>query len=214
MIRLKIKIISYDENTLPGGIGDNTDPDSLDQDELHKGAGDEMEHTNDPEKAIEISTDHLTGNPHYYSDLEKSGMPAEPKLPSYKKNKLSDYWRKRAKRRAINAKRTWPNGKDRKWALEEQERSQKINEKVKSIFEKEFEITEELSSTIEEFLKKAKKNREFKIKTFDGKKRKKPSGPQSPPKSGEGIAGRISKAAKKGPVVAPGAGFGGPGIGE
>ena len=214
MIKLKIKFFSSEDNTLPGGIGDDTEPDSLDQSELHKGTEDEMEHTSDPEKALEIATDHLTGNSHYYSDLEKSGMPTEPKLPFYKKNKLSDYWKKRAKTRAKNAKRNWPNAIDRKWALNEQERSRQINEKVKNIFENEFEITEELSATIEEFLKKAKSNRELKVKTFDGKPRKKPSGPQPPPKRGEGITGRIKKAAKKGPVVAMGAGFGGPGIGE
>ena len=206
MIKIKIKIINDNQNLLPGGIGDNTDPESLDQEELFLGSEEEMEHTDDPAKAFEIGTDHMTDNPKYYSQLKQSGLADDKPLPPKKANKLSKYWRKRLQRRAKNAGRGKRNSSDRNWALEQQKKSKDINKKIKDMFIKELQVTEELSSTIEEFLKRLKQKQS--VKTFDGKKPQKPSGPQKPPKKGEGIAGRVKRV--KGPSVVLGAGFGGP----
>lgn len=57
------------ENKLRGGVGDDTDPDDLDQDELELGREHEMEHTDDEDIAEEIAVDHLTEDPHYYTHL-------------------------------------------------------------------------------------------------------------------------------------------------
>lgn len=54
---------------LRGGMGDKRNLNSFDQQELKKGIYIELEHTNDPRIAREIATDHLSENPHYYSEL-------------------------------------------------------------------------------------------------------------------------------------------------
>lgn len=60
-----------EENQLEGGIGDETDPDELDQEELAMGEKVELEHTTDPAIAKEIATDHLTEDPKYYTHLKE-----------------------------------------------------------------------------------------------------------------------------------------------
>ena len=65
------------EDLIPGGKGDKTDPKTLDQKQLSMGIKVEMEHTKDAKKAREIATDHLTENPRYYSKLKKSGLADE-----------------------------------------------------------------------------------------------------------------------------------------
>lgn len=202
MIKLKIK---KSIEKMIGGAGDFRPDSEFDSKLLDLAIDKEIgDHGLDPERAKEVAKDEFTIDDKSYSKEVKKRA----------SRKLSEYWRSRAKRRARNAGRSWINKTDYNWALEEQNKSSSMNGPMQRLFEKEFEITEELSAAIEEFLKKAKSNRELKVKTFDGKPRKKPSGPQPPPKRGEGITGRIKKAAKKGPVVAMGAGFGGPGIGE
>ena len=59
------------ENKIEGGVGDDTDKESLPQDELEEGTEHEKEHTDDEEIAEEIATDHLTEDDDYYSDLEE-----------------------------------------------------------------------------------------------------------------------------------------------
>jgi hypothetical protein len=66
-------------NLIPGGKGDNTKPEDVNQNELKVGIEVEMEHTNDRKKALEIALDHLTEHPQYYSILMKSGLVDEPK---------------------------------------------------------------------------------------------------------------------------------------
>lgn len=56
---------------LPGGVGDKTNQGDLDQSQLSKGIKVEMEHTDDPDKAKEIATDHLTEDPKYYDKLKE-----------------------------------------------------------------------------------------------------------------------------------------------
>lgn len=58
-----------DEDKLPGGKGDNAKPDQFDKDQVARGMKVEMEHTNDPQIALEITLDHLSEDPVYYSKL-------------------------------------------------------------------------------------------------------------------------------------------------
>lgn len=62
---------------LPGGVGDETSPYAVDQQELAMGIKHESEHTNDPAIAMEIALDHLTEDPHYYSNLKAAGIEDE-----------------------------------------------------------------------------------------------------------------------------------------
>lgn len=52
----------------------NKNEDDFDPEELQKGIGIEMEHTDDEETAKQIALDHLTENPKYYTDLENAGI--------------------------------------------------------------------------------------------------------------------------------------------
>lgn len=63
-----------DENSLSGGLGDNTSPGSVDRRQLELGIKTEMEHTNNPKVAEEIALDHLTEDPQYYSKLNKAHL--------------------------------------------------------------------------------------------------------------------------------------------
>ena len=70
-----------------------------------------------------------------------------------KKINLSKYWDERSKARAKRAKRS-RSKIDREWASGQQEKSQKIDDTFMSLYEKELEMTEELTSDIEETIKK------------------------------------------------------------
>jgi len=59
------------QNQLVGGIGDKTNPDDVDQDQLLRGIIVEFEHTGDPLLSMEIAIDHLTEIPDYYDWLEE-----------------------------------------------------------------------------------------------------------------------------------------------
>jgi hypothetical protein len=61
------------EDMLPGGKGDRANTSKFDRDEIEMGTKHELEHTNDHELAREIAIDHLTEDPHYYSDLKAAG---------------------------------------------------------------------------------------------------------------------------------------------
>lgn len=58
-----------DHNLLPGGKGDKLKPSDVDRDQLKQGIKVEMEHTDDPRKAVEIALDHLAEDPEYYTKL-------------------------------------------------------------------------------------------------------------------------------------------------
>jgi hypothetical protein len=85
--------------------------------------------------------------------------------------KLSPYWKKRARDRAKNAGRAINNGVDRKWALEQQEKSSSIDKDIHKIFEKELSENEELSEEITAFLERIKKKRE-EMKALEEEKKK------------------------------------------
>jgi hypothetical protein len=181
MIKIKLKI-SGEQFT--DGAADYQPDSDFNQDILSKGQDKEIEdHGLSPEQAKEIAKDELVLEPEKYSKEVKN-------------RKLSTYWKKRARRRALNAKRTWPNSKDRKWALSEQDKSLKMNEMVKDLFENEFEITEDLSNTIKEFIKNMKKQKSKFQKTTpeDLRNRAKPSKPAKQRKNQKNkIAGRVKE---------------------
>lgn len=58
-------------NKLEGGLADNRLPEEFDSEQILKGMKVEMEHTNDPKIALEITMDHLVENPKYYDFLER-----------------------------------------------------------------------------------------------------------------------------------------------
>jgi rubrerythrin len=134
--------------------------------------------------------------------------------------KLSKYWKVRAKRRAKNAEREWPNASDRKWALKQQEKSQQINDNIQKLFEKELEESEDMVDDIGEVMRKIKDQRkklklkreaakfmkpEDRIKANKGKSLSK-SPPPHGTKGDKGVASYYRKAAKAlgGAGVAPG----------
>ncbi len=59
------------KDLIPGGLADKKKPEDFDKKQLAKGKKVEMEHTNDPKKALEIAMDHLVEDPKYYDKLEK-----------------------------------------------------------------------------------------------------------------------------------------------
>jgi hypothetical protein len=71
--------ISYDtcaacaeahKDQLPGGLGDDKTPEDFDPKAVEKGRKVELEHTDDPDLATEITLDHLSEDPLYYDKLE------------------------------------------------------------------------------------------------------------------------------------------------
>jgi hypothetical protein len=56
---------------LPGGLAVGKSSEDFDPDQLAKGSEVEMEHTDDPDIAVEIAMDHLTEIPDYYDRLER-----------------------------------------------------------------------------------------------------------------------------------------------
>jgi hypothetical protein len=81
------------------------------------------------------------------------------KAESLNESKLSEYWKMRAKKRALRGKRKYPNKVDREWAILQQENSTKINDTFKKLYEEEIELTTELATNIDEFLKKVKESK-------------------------------------------------------
>ncbi len=57
------------KDLVPGGLADRKDLSDFDEAALQEGIRVEMEHTNNPELALEIATDHLTEDPDYYKKL-------------------------------------------------------------------------------------------------------------------------------------------------
>ena len=68
------------KDKIPGGKADDKDIAEYDKDQLLKGLKIEMEHTDDPATALEITTDHLEENDKYYDHLED--MEKTMKAPS------------------------------------------------------------------------------------------------------------------------------------
>lgn len=56
-------------DSMSGGRADKAKPSDFDVKQLLKGMAVEMEHTDDPMKALEITMDHLSESPEYYIAL-------------------------------------------------------------------------------------------------------------------------------------------------
>lgn len=143
-------------------------------------------------------------------------------------SKLSEYWKKRAARRAKNAKRNWPNAIDRKWALQQQEKSTSLDKTIRTLFEKELEESQEMLEVINKVMRKIKKERKrikmqreaAKAQTLDhpidatakrakGKTLSKPN--PKPKTSGVKKGFDIKRKSSNTPVIPMGAGYGGAG---
>jgi hypothetical protein len=59
------------KDRMPGGLADDRTPLEFAEDALQEGIEVEMEHTDDPDIAIEIAMDHLTEDPQYYVKLRE-----------------------------------------------------------------------------------------------------------------------------------------------
>jgi hypothetical protein len=70
----KAALAKYTGQRLPGGRGDKTDPAKFPLKTLLFGMNVEREHTDCPNKALEITIDHLTENPEYYKILDDAGL--------------------------------------------------------------------------------------------------------------------------------------------
>lgn len=202
--------LNESKEKLKGGMGDNKPDSAFNKKELSAGVEDEAgEHTPDKDVAKEIAKDHLSKDPEYYKKAKKAGLGEE-------KKQLSKYWKVRAKRRAKRAGRGYPNNEDKNWAFEQQIKSENINTRISKLFEKELAVGEEISTNIDEYLKKIKEQRKELFnnpKPFG--KNKKPKGSISVPLGPEyggvakGYKKKLNKLKKKGIVgVAPGEAFG------
>jgi len=60
---------SVADDQIPGGYGDESMPSEHCLKQVYKGIQVEMEHTDDPDLALEIALDHLVEFPDYYSRL-------------------------------------------------------------------------------------------------------------------------------------------------
>jgi len=67
------------EEKIPGGMAKDKKPEDFDPDALAKGQKVEMEHTDDPNVALEITMDHLMESDKYYTELEKMENKLEKK---------------------------------------------------------------------------------------------------------------------------------------
>lgn len=63
-----------EQDQIKGGKADNQDHKKYNQKELKKGRKHEKEHTDDPDMAEEIASDHLEEDPKYYTRLEDCGI--------------------------------------------------------------------------------------------------------------------------------------------
>lgn len=68
----KVRLASSE--VIPGGLADGLPNDMFPEDELNKGIDVELEHTNNPDMAEEISKDHLMEDGHYYDKLDRAGL--------------------------------------------------------------------------------------------------------------------------------------------
>lgn len=180
MIKIKIKI---NNEKMIGGAADYMPDDYFDPYVLKKGVEKEIgDHGLDADRAKEVAKDELILEPEKYTKEVT------------KNNKLSKYWKKRAKRRALKAGRKPRNGIDRKWALDQQEKSSKINNTIKKVFRNTLEMTEEIEGTIQEIIKRMKEAKFQKTTPKDLANRQKPPKPAKQ-KKGENnpISGKVRR---------------------
>lgn len=66
------KYVAEHKDQMPGGLGDDADPEDFSEEQVTKGVKVEMEHTDDPDIALEVVLDHLMENPQYYDYLAEA----------------------------------------------------------------------------------------------------------------------------------------------
>jgi hypothetical protein len=102
----KLKPFSYSKQNseksstldfIPGGRGEGKLNKDFDPKQLSMGKKVEMEHTHDPNIALEISRDHLQEYPDYYDRLEQMERAANKYWHTGNKNKLKSYIKDRIK---------------------------------------------------------------------------------------------------------------------
>ena len=59
------------KDQISGGLADKSQPEDFNPKELAMGIEVELEHTDDPQIAMEIAMDHLKEDPRYYTKLKK-----------------------------------------------------------------------------------------------------------------------------------------------
>ena len=74
------------KDLIPGGLADHKPRSKFDPKQLEMGRKVEMEHTDDPDLAEEIATDHLEEFGNYYTALDKMEKELEEKEASHRLN--------------------------------------------------------------------------------------------------------------------------------
>lgn len=86
LLKTQLLVSEIKEDVVPGGVGDNKNLKSFDQREVQIGQIIEKEHTKNLQIVKEIVADHLTENPHYYSQMcEKNLADEHEAVVLYKK---------------------------------------------------------------------------------------------------------------------------------
>lgn len=75
---------------LPGGKADDSNASDFDQDALDQGIEIEMEHTDDPDIAEEIATDHLSEDEEYYDKLAEMEADAMDEIDDQESERYED----------------------------------------------------------------------------------------------------------------------------
>lgn len=82
-----LKVAKKHKDKIPGGLADKKKPKDFSKKQLEMGKKVEMEHVNDPTLAEEISMDHLTEFPTYYTGLDEMEKKLEKGKDKKKKGK-------------------------------------------------------------------------------------------------------------------------------
>lgn len=77
---------SKESDYISGGLADDKSSIDFNPEQILKGMEVEMEHTNDPRIALEITMDHLTENPEYYTFLDKMETEMESNTDNTEQN--------------------------------------------------------------------------------------------------------------------------------
>jgi hypothetical protein len=74
------------EDQMEGGKGEKAKPSDFDIDQIKMGVEVEMEHTDDPYTALEITMDHLTEFEDYYTQLDEMESEAKKKAKAWRRS--------------------------------------------------------------------------------------------------------------------------------
>lgn len=126
------------EDSIDGGLADDAMPSDFDPEQIAKGIKIEMEHTDDPHKALEIAMDHLTEISDYYDRLENMEAEAkqddaeapEDSLLNPSKHWVDDYSPKNVDENSINYPHPLadPEAGEEEWEEAEKAKSGQFND--------------------------------------------------------------------------------------